>query len=102
MVDRRKAFISLISSWDHYQRSSPLQISDTLQAGFEPGQNLSSGFVEWSGAVVITSTLQCNNHYTTAISQRIEALGKNMDLHSSTYEDFISLGDFNAGMNIQL
>ena len=31
MVDRRKAF-SLISSWDHCQRSSPLQISDTLRA----------------------------------------------------------------------
>ena len=29
LVDRRKAF-SLISSRDHCQRSSPLQISDTL------------------------------------------------------------------------
>ena len=45
MADRRKAF-SLISSWDHYQRSSPSQIFDTLQAGFAPAQNLSSGFVE--------------------------------------------------------
>ena len=45
MVDQRKAF-SLISSWDHCQRSSPLQISDTPQAGFEPAQNLSSGLVE--------------------------------------------------------
>ena len=34
MIDRRKAF-SLISSWDHSQ-TSQLQISDTLQAGFEP------------------------------------------------------------------
>ena len=33
MVVRRKAF-SLISSWDDYQRSSPLRISDTLRAGF--------------------------------------------------------------------
>ena len=55
MVDRRKAF-SLISSRDHCQRSSPLQISDTPQAGFEPAQNLSSGFVEWSCAVVVTTT----------------------------------------------
>ena len=55
MVDRRKAF-SLISSWDHCQRSSPSWISDTLRAGFEPGQNLSSGLVEWSCAVVITTT----------------------------------------------
>ena len=55
MVDRRKAF-SLISSQDHCQRSSPSWISDMLQAGFKPAQNLSSGFVEWSCAVVITTT----------------------------------------------
>ena len=55
MVDWRKAF-SLISSWDHCQRSSPSRISDMLQAGFEPVQNLSSGFLEWSCAVVITTT----------------------------------------------
>ena len=54
MVDRRKVF-SLISSRDHCQRSSPSRISDTLRAGFEPAQNLSSGSVEWSCAVVITS-----------------------------------------------
>ena len=52
MVDRRKAF-SLISSRDHCQRSSPSRISDT---GFELAQNLSSGLVEWSCAVVITIT----------------------------------------------
>ena len=45
MVDRRKAF-SLISSSDHCQRSSPWRIFDTPRAGFEPVQNLSSGFVE--------------------------------------------------------
>ena len=45
MVDRRKAF-TLISSWDHCQRSSPSQIPDTPRAGFEPAQGLSSGFVE--------------------------------------------------------
>ena len=45
MVDRRKTF-SLISSRDHCQRFSPLQISDTPQAGFELAQNLSSGLVE--------------------------------------------------------
>ena len=43
MVDRRKA-LSLISSRDHCQRSSPSRISDTPQTGFEPAQNLSSGF----------------------------------------------------------
>ena len=45
MTDRRKAFSS-ISSRDHRQRSSPSRICDTLQAGFEPVQNLSSGSVE--------------------------------------------------------
>ena len=45
MIDQQKAF-SLISSWDHYQRSSPSRISDMPQVGFEPAQNLSSGSVE--------------------------------------------------------
>ena len=45
MVDRRKACI-LISSRDLCQRPSPSRISDTQRAGFEPVQNLSSGFVE--------------------------------------------------------
>ena len=55
MVDRRKA-LSLISSRDHCQRSSPSRISDKPRAGFEPAQNLSSDLVEWSCAVVITTT----------------------------------------------
>ena len=55
MVDQWKAF-NLISSQDHCQRSSPLRISDTPWAGFEPAQNLSSGLVEWSCAVAITTT----------------------------------------------
>ena len=55
MVDRREAFI-LISSRDHCQRSSPPRISNTPQAGFEPAQNMISGFVEWNCAVVITTT----------------------------------------------
>ena len=62
MVDRRKAF-SLIPSWDHCQRSSPSWISDTLRAGFELAQNLSSDFVEWSCAAVITTTPR--RRYTT-------------------------------------
>ena len=45
MVDQRKVF-SLISSWNHCQRSSPLRISDTPQAEFEPAQNLSLDLVE--------------------------------------------------------
>ena len=54
MVDRRKAF-SLISSRDHCQRSSPSRISNTPRAGFEPAQNLSSGIVQRSCTVVITT-----------------------------------------------
>ena len=45
MVDRRKAF-SFASLQDHCHRSSPSRTSDTPLAGFEPEQNLSSGFVE--------------------------------------------------------
>ena len=45
IVNRRKTF-SLISSRDHCQRSSPSRISDTPQSGFEPVQNLGSGFDE--------------------------------------------------------
>ena len=58
IVDQWK-MSSLISSRDYYQRSSLLQISDMLRAGFEPAQNLSSGFVEWSCSVVITTTRWC-------------------------------------------
>ena len=32
------------------------------------------------------------------IRQHMEALGKNMDLYISTYENFNFLGDFNAGV----
>ena len=59
MVDRQKVF-SLISSLDHCQRSSPSQISDMSQAGFEPVQNLSSGLVEGSCTVVITIIPWCH------------------------------------------
>ena len=54
MVDRRKTF-NLISSRE-CQRSSPSRISNTSRAAFEPAQNLSLGFVEWSCAVVITTS----------------------------------------------
>ena len=55
MVDQQKVF-NLIASPDHCQRSSPSRISHKPRAGFEHSQNLSSGLVEWSCAVVITST----------------------------------------------
>ena len=56
LTDERHSFPGLISSRDHCHRSSPSRISDTPRAGFEPAQNLSSGLVEWSCAVVITTT----------------------------------------------
>ena len=37
------------------------RISDMPRAGFEPAQNLSSGLVEWSCAVVITATPRRHN-----------------------------------------
>ena len=55
IIDRRKV-VSLISRQDHCRRYSPMRISNTPRAGFELAQNLSSGFVEWSCAVVITTT----------------------------------------------
>ena len=61
MVERRKAS-SLISSRDHCQRFLPSQISNTSRARFEPGQNLGSGFVEWSCAVAITTTPRRQNN----------------------------------------
>ena len=62
MADQQKAF-SLISSQDHCQRSLPLRISDTPWTGFEPVPNLNSGLVEWSCAVMITTTPQHHNGY---------------------------------------
>ena len=46
---------SLISNHDYCQRPSPLQICGTPRAGFEPTQNLSSGLVDWTCEVVITT-----------------------------------------------
>ena len=43
ILDRQKEF-QPISSRDYCQRFSPLQFCDWPRAGFEPAQNLSSGF----------------------------------------------------------
>ena len=66
MVDRRKVF-SLISSREHCQRSSPSRISDTPRAGLESAQNLNSGLVEWSFALVTTTT---RHHGATIFPER--------------------------------
>ena len=51
--------LSLISSWNHCRRLSPLQTSNTLWAGFAFTQNLRSEFVEWSCTEMIFTTLSC-------------------------------------------
>ena len=56
IVDRRKAF-SLISSWDHCQRSSSSQISDTPRAGFE--------YAEPESRLFWLKLCNNDNHYTT-------------------------------------
>ena len=55
---------ALFPAGTNCQGSSPLQISDTLQAEFEPAENLSSGLVDWSCAVVMTATPRCNGDPT--------------------------------------
>ena len=61
VVDRQKVF-GLISSRNHWQRSSTSRISNKSRAGFDPAQNRSSDFAEWSFALVITTT-QCRHTY---------------------------------------
>ena len=58
MVDQWKVS-SLISSQDYVQIFSPLQISYMPQAGL--CKNLSSDFIEWNGAVLITTTTLLEN-----------------------------------------
>lgn len=48
--------LGFISSRDHYWRFSPSQTYNTIQAGLESAQNLSSDFVEWKYAAEITDT----------------------------------------------
>ena len=55
MVGRTKS-VSLISSRNHCQRSTPLRISNMPRARFESAQNLIPNFVEWSYALVITTS----------------------------------------------
>ena len=101
-----KGVYCLISSRDHSQRSSPSLISDSPVAGFEPAQNLSSGFVEWSYGAVITPRLwiklpvfkikKCSQLYNNFLS--VEVLGilflrlneiKHSKIHCTKNEVFI-------------
>ena len=86
MVHQREA-LSLISSWENCQRSSPSQTSNTPEAGFQPAQSLSSGFVELSCAVVINTTpttagYQCFlSLYISSINMKITKLSGINDTH---------------------
>ena len=55
MVDRRSAFTPYFQPGPLSEILSIANLRHT-RAGFEPAQNLSSDFVEWSFAVVITTT----------------------------------------------
>ena len=83
MVDQRKTF-SLIFSLDHCrQRFSQSWISDKPRAGFELVQNLSSGFVEWSCAVVIPTSRHYyyhNCHYYRVALSYVTSYGLTLDL----------------------
>ena len=47
--------------------------------------------------------IRCSyNPNESIISQHVDALGKSMDLYSSTYENFILLNDFNARIGSEL
>ena len=83
MVDRQKA-VSVTSSRDHCQISSRSRIFDTPRAGFEPAQNSSSGLLEWSCAVVITTIL---HYHHTKFCSSDEA---NLDFQQFTQQVHLS------------
>ena len=83
MVDQPKAF-SFIFSRDHYQRSSKSWISDTSRAVFEPAQNLTSGFVEWSSA----DNHSGDNHYTTGPQVFVQYKVHNWTRKTKTNDQF--------------
>ena len=91
MVDWRKAF-SLTSNRNLCQRSSSSRISDLPQAEFEPTQNPSSGFDEWSYVVAVTTTTR--RHITVAPQRRMTDLiscywsNNNLWFHVSTLRSF--------------
>ena len=81
--DTPRGGFSPISSRDHCQRSSLSRISDTPRAGFEPVQSLSSGLVEWSCAIVITTTpRRCRCSFSLYCQKKLAetSLGGNISL----------------------
>ena len=98
VVDQQKAF-SLISSQDHCQISSPSRISDTQQAGFELMQNLSSGLVELSCAVVIATGRDCFKglpygiHSASKVFQReITSINSDIPGSANSQDDIVVWG----------
>ena len=89
MVDWWNAF-SLISSWNHCQRSSSLWILNKSWAVFKPAQNVSSGFNEWSCAVVIT--IPSRRHKTLRLPVHSFTLIKNGYHLSSTGFIWVRVG----------
>ena len=59
--------------------TSPSRISDMPQVGFEPVKNVSSGFVEWSCALVITTTPWYTLHLKKEVIDTLFQSKKNMD-----------------------
>ena len=82
MVDQRKTF-SLIFSLDIAARDFHNRESPTRRAGFELVQNLSSGFVEWSCAVVIPTSRHYyyhNCHYYRVALSYVTSYGLTLHL----------------------
>ena len=81
MVDQWQT-LSLISIQDQCHRFSMLQISHTPQAGFEPTQNLISGFIEWSCAVVVKLWLSLHH------SARLNVFRFNINMFFNSFRYF--------------
>ena len=58
-LTRERRTWNLISSRGYWQKFILSQTFDMLLAGFKPAWNLISGLVQWSWAVVITTTPRC-------------------------------------------
>ena len=74
----RKAF-NFISSWNHWQRFTPSQISNTLRAKFEP-------CVEPESILCQMKFCSSDNHYITVPSK---TLGLKVQLSRFKFQSFI-------------
>ena len=81
MLDQWKC-VKPISRRINYRRLLPSQTSDTLLTGVELAQNLCSGFVKWSFAVMITTIPRC--HKILAVTRFYTALFQVMSIIKRT------------------